>query len=138
MIDQPPSTRFPTALRLAAVAVSALLLAVAYPPWDRSATAWVALGPFLAALRGLKPRAGLGLGWVWGTMAVWGIGSWVPGAFANYYQQPLWFGVAFALGASIVFAGSYAAGFAACVCLIEGRVRPATRPLVVAALWVTW
>ena len=128
-----------TGRRFALVLASAGLHALAMPPCDVSALAWVALVPFFCALHGLGPLAGAAAGLVWGTAAIWGVGYWVPLAFASYYQQPLWFGVLFALGASIVFAGSYTAGFGACACARPFRsTGGAARVVVLALLWVAW
>jgi apolipoprotein N-acyltransferase len=124
--------------RLLLVLLSAGLHALALPPWNLTAVAWVALVPFFGALRGLRPREAALAGLLWGTAAIWGVGYWVPFAFAFYYQQPLWFGLLFALAASIVFAGSYSAGFAACARLRAFRPRGTPRIFAVAALWVAW
>jgi apolipoprotein N-acyltransferase len=125
-------------VRALLVVLSAGLHALALPPWGWSALAWVALVPFFCALRGLGPLMGALVGLVWGTVAVWGIGYWVPVALATYYQQPWWFGVLFALAASVVFAGSYAAGFAACAAAVAAPVSAIVRPILLAVLWVSW
>lgn len=127
-----------TSGRALLVLVSAGLHALAFPPWGLSALAWVVLVPFVRALDGVGPGAALLLGLLWGTAAIWGVGYWVPLAFADYYQQPLWFGVLFALGASVVFAGSYTAGFAATARLVGARTRGAPRVVLLAAVWVAW
>lgn len=112
--------------------------ALAFPPWNLTPIAFIALVPFLRALRGLRPRGGFGAGLLWGTAAIWVIGHWVPGALAFYYQQPLWFGVLFSLGASVVLAGSYYAGFAATACWLSSRTSGTARALLLSALWVSW
>ena len=94
--------------------------------------AWVRIAPFalfmlLLALRGLPPGRGALLGFAWGMLAIWGIGWWVPGALAHYYQQPLWFGFSFALAASVLVLGVYGALFGACACRLEHTVAPAAR-----------
>ena len=124
--------------RLALVLLSATLQALVFPPWGWSALAWVALVPLFWALRGLTPLQGALAGFVWGTVAVWGIGYWVPIAFATYYEQPWWFGLLFALAASLVFAGTYGAGFGACAAWCRELVGVAARPFLFAALWVAW
>jgi apolipoprotein N-acyltransferase len=45
-------------MRLVWLLASAGLHALAFPPWNHPALAWVALVPFLWALRGLRPAAG--------------------------------------------------------------------------------
>lgn len=124
--------------KLLLILLSAVLHTACLPPWNVSFLAWVALVPFLHALRGLTiRRAGLA-GLAWGTAAIWGIGYWVPAALGFYYQQPWWFGVIFALGASIVFAGAYSAGFAASLGWMGKATGGAERVLLTAALWVVW
>lgn len=120
------------------VLASAALHALAFPGWDLTFVAWFALVPFLLALRGATVGRGCVLGLLWGSAAIWGVGHWVPQAFAEYYLQPLWFGVAFALSASVIFAGSYSAGFAATSCWFSGRIHGATRVVLTAVAWVAW
>lgn len=120
------------------MSLAAGLHALALPPWSWPPVAAVALVPFLLALRDLAPRRAACLGLVFGAAAIWGVGYWVPGALAHYYQQPMWFGVAFAFAASIVFAGSYTAGFAACAAWIGARTTGAARAVAIAVLWVAW
>ena len=126
------------ATRVALILLSAALQTVALPPRGWSGIAWVALVPLFLALRGLSVRKSALAGLLWGTVAVWGVGYWVPIALATYYEQPWWFGLSFALVASIVFAGSYAAAFAACAAWVTVRARPVLRPVLVAACWVSW
>ncbi len=125
-----------TTIRLALILLSAGLQALALPPVGWAPVAWIALVPLLLALHGLGTLASALGGLVWGTVAVWGVGYWVPVALATYYEQPWWFGTAFALAASVLFAGSYAALFAAGSTWLGGRTDSALRPVLVAALWV--
>jgi apolipoprotein N-acyltransferase len=125
-------------VRLVLVLVSAGLYAAAFPPLSVTTLAWVGLIPFFHAIHDLRPRAGAVAGLLWGTAVIWGVGYWVPVALAGYYQQPAWFGALFALGASLVFAGSYTAGFTASACWVGSRTRGAPRALLVALLWVVW
>jgi len=124
--------------RLCLVALSVCLHTLAFPSWDFSLLAWVALVPFLLALDGLRPAAGFGYGLLWGTGAIWGVGYWVPLALASYWEQPWWFGILFSIGASIVFAGLYYAAFAVCACWAADRCGGVLRALLIAALWVSW
>lgn len=120
------------------VLLSAGLHALAFPSWNLTALAWVALVPFFVALDGIGPRQGALLGLLWGAAAIWGVGYWVPAAFAEYYLQPVWFGVVFALGASVLFAGSYTAGFAVTACWLTARTGGARRVALLALIWVVW
>jgi apolipoprotein N-acyltransferase len=121
----------------AAVLSSAALFGLACPPWQVPLLAWIALVPFFAVVRELRPAHAAAAGLLWGTAAIWAVGYWVPGALAHYYEQPLWFGVLFALAASIVFAGSYAAGFAWCASWAAARTTGARRIAVFTTLWVS-
>src|SRR5262245_56580735 len=124
--------------RLALTGLSAAFYALAFPPWDLQPFAWVALVPFLVALRGLSPLHAGVLGFLWGTVMVWAVGYWVPRALAVYYAQPWWFGVLFAFGASMAFAGTYYAGFGMCAAILEQRADGAVRAVLLSTLWVTW
>jgi apolipoprotein N-acyltransferase len=125
-------------LRIALIVAAAAAQTLALPPWRLAPLAWIALVPLLLALRGLRPRAGFAAGLLWGILAIWGVGFWVPIALANYYQQPLWFGLLFSLGASVIFAGVYAGGFAASLCACAPRRDGMGRVLIPAMLWVAW
>lgn len=120
------------------VLASAALNALAFAPWSLWPLAAVALVPLFVACARLSPARAAAAGLLWGTAAIWGVGYWVPMALSFYWQQPVWFGVLFALLASIIFAGSYTAGFAACAAWICGRCAGAPRALLLAALWVAW
>lgn len=124
-------------IRVLAVVLSAGAYCAAFPPWSLSPLAWVALAPFLLALRGLSPGRAAGVGFLWGTLTLSGIGYWVPGAMSFYWEQPFWFGFCFALGVAFVFMGSYFALFGAAHVRIERRWGPGARPWLVAALYVT-
>lgn len=134
-----PAARIITAPgRIALIALSVGLHTLAFPPWNVSVVAWIALSPFLLALGDLRPAAGAAYGLLWGTAAIWGVGYWVPFALSFYWGQPMWFGILFSLAASIVFAGLYYAAFAACACWAGARCGGIQRALLVAALWVSW
>lgn len=122
--------------RVLLVVTSAGLQTLAFPPWGWSMLAWIALVPLLLALQGTTVRRAALLGGCWGTIAVWGIGYWVPVAFATYYEQPWWFGLSFALGASLLFAAPYAAAFAAAAAWCVPRLGATARPFLLATLWV--
>ncbi len=123
--------------RIVALLLSAGAYCLAFPPWNLSAVAWVALVPLLLALRGLTPGRAALAGLLWGTATLSGIGYWVPGALSFYWEQPFWFGFLFALGVAVVFMGSYFAVFGTAYVRLCGRWGPWTRPWVTAALYVT-
>lgn len=124
--------------RIGLTVVSALLYALAFPPWNLHGLAWVALVPFLAALRGASAGRGALLGMLWGVAMIWCVGIWLPPALAAYYQQPLWFGLLFSAAASVGFIGIYHAAFGACAAVVLPRLHGTTGALAVAALWVAW
>lgn len=107
--------------RVPAILLSAAAYCGAFPPWNVPAVAWGALVPLLLALRGLPPLRAATAGFLWGTATLSGIGYWVPGALAYYWQQPYWFGFAFALGIAVVFMGTYFAAFGAVVARLATR-----------------
>jgi apolipoprotein N-acyltransferase len=119
------------------VLLSAGLYCAAFPPWNASLLAWIALAPFLVALRGLGTAGAATSGFLWGTAVLSGIGYWVPGALSYYWQQPYWFGFLFALGVAIVFMGQYFAVFALGCIRIASRWSGWSRPWLLAALYVT-
>ncbi len=121
-----------------ATLASALLYALAFPPWDLSLLAWVALVPFFYALRDASPWRGAVLGLVWGVAMIWCVGIWLPPALAHYYQQPLGFALLFAAGASVVFIGVYHAAFGACAAAIAPRLPGIASVFATSALWVAW
>lgn len=118
--------------------LSVILHTLALPPWKVPFLAWFALIPFLFVVRQLQPRRAALAGLFWGTAAAWGFGYWVPPALASYYEQSVWFGYAFSLAASVVFCGSYYAGFAASACWVGKRTRGVRRVLLVSELWIVW
>jgi apolipoprotein N-acyltransferase len=122
----------------ALVLASAALYVLSFPGWNVSFLGWVALVPFLSALRGLRPGRGFLAGLLWGTATIWGIGYWLPVALSTYWGQPAWFGLLCAFFGSVVFVGLYSAGFAACVCCVARRWGGARRAAAVAVLWVAW
>jgi len=119
------------------VLLSAAVHAFAFPPWNLTVLAWVALVPLLSVLRTLSPGKGFWVGLLWGSAAIWGVAFWVPGALVFYYQQPWWFGVLFCLIGAVILWGSYYALFAAIACWILPRVRGVGGVLLLATWWVT-
>src|SRR5262245_26408751 len=110
---------------------------LAFPPWNVSVAAWVALAPLLLALHGCGTVSAAVTGFVWGAAVLWGIGYWVPGGLALYWQQPYWFALLFALGIAVVYMGQYFAVFSAAYGRLRARWSPTATPWMVAALYVT-
>lgn len=117
--------------------VSVAAYCLAFPPWNVSLAAWVALVPLLLALHGCGPLSAAAIGFVWGVGVLWGIGYWVAGGLALYWQQPYWFALLFALAIAVVYMGQYFAVFSAAYGRIRARWSPTAIPWVVAALYVT-
>ncbi|MGH7786841.1 MAG: apolipoprotein N-acyltransferase [Candidatus Binatia bacterium] len=118
------------------ILLSAALHALAFPPWNVVPLAFVAVVPFLIAIRGLSPRRAALAGHLWGSAAIWGVGYWVADALTFYYQQPWWFGLLFCLVGCQILWGLYYALFAAGASFVLPRLSPVWRPAATAALWV--
>jgi apolipoprotein N-acyltransferase len=123
--------------RALAVAGGAGLYALALPPADVAALAWLTLVPLLLAVRDSRPRAAFGLGALYGFVAAATVTWWLVPALAAYFGRSLLF-AALAMSAAYALAvsatcGTFAAG--ASVLLRQGPwpVAAATVP----ALWVT-
>src|SRR5262245_40425505 len=87
--------RLRTALGL--TTLSGALYGLAFPPIGWWPLAWVALVPFLIAVRRGSPRRAGGLGLWLGIVASYGVGTWMPAAVVSYYQQSI------AIGALMFF-----------------------------------
>jgi apolipoprotein N-acyltransferase len=117
-------------------ALSALLLAVAYPPLEWRPLAFVALAPLLVAVRRLRLRDAMLCLLAWGEIFSFLVANALPEAVESYFQQPRWLSWVFAIG---VWAGTgaiYFLGFGALQRALAG-LRPGLQPLVVAAAWVS-
>lgn len=123
---------------LGLIALSVLLFALAFPPWNQSLLGWVALSPLLLALREMHWRRALLVGLLWGTASIWAQGYWVPLGISYYYGQSLLFGILFSLVASIVFYATYAAGFALCAARLPVKWPAFFRCVAIAAIFVSW
>ena len=124
----------PVVLGAVLTLVSAALYALAFPPVSARALAWIALVPFLVALRGAAPRRRLALGALWTLAVGWAVGTWMPGAVSGYFQQPLSIGIALFLIVTGAMAAPYYVAFAvAYPRLVRGR--GAAAPFLAAAAW---
>jgi apolipoprotein N-acyltransferase len=123
------------ALRLAATAISALVFGLAFPPESVKPLAWIALVPWLVALRGSSVLGALVLAWLWGVLAAWSVGDWMPEAVEIYFLQPRWLGYLFFLGIATTMASVYYAGFALAYRALASRLGPLALPFATAAAW---
>ena len=124
--------------RILLTLASAALYTASFPPWNCEGLVWIALVPFLLALRGATLLRATLLGLLWGVAMIWGVGMWLPRALGDYYQQPLWFGLLFGAVSSVYFIGLYYAAFAASAVWISSGARGVARVLSLSVLWVAW
>jgi len=121
---------------LALTTTSGALYGLAFPLVGWWPLAWVALLPFLVAVGASSARRALGLGAWLGVVASYAVGTWMPDAVINYYQQSVAVGVLIFLASALWHASWQYAGFA----LLYRRLGTrggACGPLLVGAAWVT-
>jgi apolipoprotein N-acyltransferase len=124
------------AARVCWTGLSAAIYASAFPPFGLWPLAWVALVPLLYALRSAAFAERVGLGVLWSLLAGWGVGTWMPGAVAHYFDQPWIVG----LGLFLVVAGGMAAPYYALFAAVAprlGRIGGFASPLLLGASWAT-
>lgn len=121
-----------------AVLASALLHALAMPPWGWWPLAFVALVPLFALLARVTPWQAAGWGLAWGMAAHWAEAAWVLPAMSYYYDQPLWFAFAFGVVSSFLYRGLHYAAFAATASWLVRQRRGAARVLLLAATWTAF
>ncbi|HEY8515837.1 MAG TPA: apolipoprotein N-acyltransferase [Candidatus Binatia bacterium] len=92
--------------------LSAACYGLAFPPLGWHLVAWVTLAPFFLALRGAGVLRVIGLGVVWGVVAAYSVGTWMPVAVTRYYAQPASVGVAVFLICALVTVAPYTVLFA--------------------------
>jgi len=115
---------------------SIALYAAAFAPWNLTSGIWVALIPLLLLVRRRTPWRAALVGLLWGIGSNFAVGYWVASAIATYYEQPLWFGIAFCVVTSLIFWAPYYAAFAMAIAWARPRCRATTWVVLVAALWV--
>jgi apolipoprotein N-acyltransferase len=118
-----------------ATGASALLFAASFPPLEIQPLAWIALVPFLVALRGVGRGGVLWLSLLWGLFAAYATGTWFVGSVAVYFDQPYLVGVGFFFFVAATMAGPYYMVFGAAYARLGGRFRLAL-PLLAACAWV--
>lgn len=120
---------------LALAVLSGLLLAASFPGLGWSFLAWLALVPFLFALRDLTVRAGLLLGFLFGLVFFSCTVFWVTSSIHVYGHVPLLLASFITLLLSAVLA-LFIAPFGAAVIYLRAT-RPGIVFLAAPALWVT-
>jgi apolipoprotein N-acyltransferase len=126
--------RVATLSALAATFVAGWLYARAFPQADQPLLAWVALVPFLVAVRSGGPRRAALLGLVVMLTLAWGVNDWFPRAVSTYYLQPALVGLVFFVGVTTLTAAPATILFAVCYCALARHPRP-WLPLAAAAAW---
>lgn len=116
--------------------VSIAAYAAAFPPWDLWWLAWLALCPLLFLLLNLPATRAVCVGLLWGIGSNFAVGYWVAGAISTYYEQPLWFGIAFCVVTSLIYWSPYYALFAGLAAWARGRCGRNAWCGWVAVLWV--
>jgi apolipoprotein N-acyltransferase len=119
---------------VALTGLSAALYALAFPPVAARPLAWIALVPFLIALRDASVRRRLLLGMLWTLAVGWGVGTWMPSAVSDYFHQPLAVGIALFLIVTGAMAAPYYTAFACAYPPLVRRFAPAA-PLLAGAAW---
>lgn len=119
-------------LRAATAVLSGFLLAMAFPRGDQAWLAWIALVPLLVAVRGARPRAAAGLGWLGGFTFFAFTLSWVPDTVSNFTSiSPL-----VAQGLLLLMAGACAYSFALLALVVEWTGQAGvSRVLVAPVAW---
>jgi len=122
------------AAAVAATALSAVAYALAFPPARWSALAWIALVPFLLALRAVGPRAALLLCWFWPVFASSFVADALPAAVETYFLQSPLVARLFAIGVWTVTGSLYYMAFGPVYRTLCRRSSVWT-PLLAAAAW---
>ncbi len=116
--------------------VSVASYAAAFPPWNLWWLAWLALCPLFFLLRVLPISRAVCVGLLWGIGSNFAVGYWVAGAISTYYEQPLWWGIAFCVATSLVYWSPYYALFAGLAAWTRRYCSDSAWCGWVAALWV--
>jgi apolipoprotein N-acyltransferase len=112
----------------------AALYALALPPIDLEAGAWLALVPLIALAGAALPRRAAWYGVVAGFYTAWAVTWWLPQAIAAYFGESLLVGAA-SISVAYVLAVSTTFGVFAWVVASARAMRPLLRLLALAAAW---
>jgi apolipoprotein N-acyltransferase len=123
------------AAAVVAAAATSLLYAAAYPPYRYAILAWIALVPFLLAVRRSSALASTVAAIAFPLIACALTIAWMPRAAATYYGQPFVVGILTFLAIALVMVAPYVIGFALLYRYLSRRPSVVT-PLAAGALWV--
>lgn len=118
-----------------ATIVSGFVYALAFPTRSIHVLAWVALVPWLVAMRSGSSARLIVLAWLWTVSSSYGLNDWFPRAVSTYYLQPTWVGA----GLFLAVASFTAAPAFVLFSLAWRRLTTAPTamtPLLAAAAWV--
>src|SRR5581483_5000148 len=113
---------------------SGVLYGVSFPPLALRPLAWVALVPWLVAIRAGSARRAVLLGVLWAHVETFVTSDCLPGAVVNYYQQSAAIGWLMLEGATLVTMVPWYGAFALAYRILA-RAHPAFVPLTAAAAW---
>jgi apolipoprotein N-acyltransferase len=117
-------------------ALSGAFYSLTFAPARIHAIAWISLVPFLSVLPDASLRRRLALA-AWLSLVVgFGTGTWMPGAVAGYFAQPLAVGLGLFLLVTAAMAAPYYMAFAAVYAPLVRRFGGAAAPLLAGAAWV--
>src|SRR5438128_9098340 len=123
-------------IRALAMVAGAAAYALALPPFDHAALAWVTLVPLLLVVRTVPPRRALAWGALYGFTAAWMATWWLAQAVARYFAVgilPAALAMSAAYGVAVGGAfGLFAAGAAF---VVAGGGTLSRRLVAVPALW---
>jgi apolipoprotein N-acyltransferase len=119
-----------------AVCTGGILYGLAFPPYDQSGAAWVALVPLLLWVRERSGTRAFLFGAAYGLASAVSVGAWLAPTIARFFGVPLIVGL---LGASLYWLTFWSTAFglfAAGAARLLSSSRPMTAAFTTAALWV--
>ncbi len=122
--------------RVSFAVMSAIILVLAFPPFNIGFLAWGALMPFMYALDGAGRRKGFFLGLVFGFFFFLGTVYWVVNSMSNYGGIPLSTSILLML-LLVATLGIYTGLFGLFSTMAFRYERPAIRMILIPSLWVT-
>jgi apolipoprotein N-acyltransferase len=122
-------------LAVLATVVSGWLYGLSFPLASQRWLAWIALVPWLLAVRRAGAGGALALGWLWTIVAAYAVGDWFVQSLASYYHQPRTLGVAFFFGVASLLAAPWYMAVALWYRALAARLAGPRLVLLTAAAW---